>query len=60
MIITSKSDLDLSNDGFMATANTLDSIATPLLNLMEMIAVEGFTDDEKVAIAPNHHLAQQG
>ncbi len=52
-------DLDLSNVVFIATANTLDSIAAPLLDRMEIIAVDGYTDDEKVAIARNHLWPQQ-
>ncbi len=52
-------DLDLSNVVFIATANTLDSIAAPLLDRMEIITVDGYTDDEKVAIARNHLLPQQ-
>ena len=57
-------DLDLSNVVFIATANTLDSIAGPLLDRMEIITVDGYTDDEKVAIARNHllprHLIEHG
>ena len=52
-------DLDLSNVVFIATANTLDSIAAPLLDRMEIITVDGYTDDEKVAIARNHLWPQQ-
>ncbi len=52
-------DLDLSNVVFIATANSLDSISGPLLDRMEIITVDGYTDDEKVAIARNHLLPQQ-
>ena len=52
-------DLDLSNVVFVATANSLDSIAGPLLDRMEIITVDGYTDDEKVAIARNHLLPEQ-
>ena len=52
-------DLDLSNVVFIATANTLDSIAAPLLDRMEIITVDGYTDDEKIAIARDHLLPQQ-
>lgn len=52
-------DLDLSNVIFIATANSLDSIAGPLLDRMEIINVDGYTDDEKVAIARNHLLGRQ-
>ncbi len=52
-------DLDLSNVVFIATANTLDSIAGPLLDRMEVITVDGYTDDDKIAISRNHLLPQQ-
>jgi ATP-dependent Lon protease len=57
-------DLDLSNVVFVATANTLDTLAAPLLDRMEIITVDGYTDEEKVAIARNHllprHLTEHG
>ncbi len=49
-------DLDLSDVVFIATANTLDTIPGPLLDRMEIIAIEGYTADEKVAIATEHLL----
>ncbi len=52
-------DLDLSNVVFVATANSLDTIAGPLLDRMEIITVDGYTDEEKVAIARNHLLPRQ-
>ena len=52
-------DLDLSDVVFIATANSLDSIPGPLLDRLEIIPVDGYTDDEKVAIARNHLLARQ-
>ena len=52
-------DLDLSDVVFIATANSLDSIPVPLLDRLEIITVDGYTDDEKVAIARNHLLARQ-
>ncbi len=52
-------DLDLSDVVFVATANTLDSIPGPLRDRMEIIAVDGYTDGEKVAIARNHLLPGQ-
>ncbi len=52
-------DLDLSNVVFVATANSLETIAGPLLDRMEIITVDGYTDDEKVAIARNHLLPRQ-
>ena len=52
-------DLDLSDVVFVATANTLDSIPGPLRDRLEIIAVDGYTDAEKVAIARNHLLPGQ-
>ena len=52
-------DLDLSDVVFIATANSLDTIPGPLLDRLEIIAVDGYTDDEKVAIARNHLMARQ-
>ncbi len=49
-------DLDLSQVVFIATANQLDSIPGPLLDRLELITVDGYTDAEKVAIARNHLL----
>jgi ATP-dependent Lon protease len=49
-------DLDLSDVVFLATANVLDSIPGPLLDRMELVALDGYTEDEKVAIARDHLL----
>ncbi|MEZ5236070.1 MAG: hypothetical protein R2749_25735 [Acidimicrobiales bacterium] len=48
-------DLDLSDVVFIATANQLDTIGGPLADRLEIISLEGYVDDEKVAIA-RHHL----
>lgn len=52
-------DLDLSDVVFVATANTLDSIPGPLRDRLEIISVDGYTDQEKVSIARNHLLPNQ-
>ncbi len=52
-------ELDLSDVMFLATANVLDSIPAPLLDRMELVALDGYTEDEKVAIAREHLLPRQ-
>ncbi len=52
-------DLDLSDVLFIATANVADTIPGPLLDRMELIRIDGYTEDEKVAIARDHLVARQ-
>ena len=52
-------DLDLSDVVFLATANVLDSIPGPLIDRMELVALDGYTEDEKVTIAADHLLPRQ-
>jgi ATP-dependent Lon protease len=52
-------DLDLSEVLFIATGNVADTIPGPLLDRMEVVRLDGYSDDEKVAIARNHLLPRQ-
>jgi ATP-dependent Lon protease len=52
-------DLDLSDVLFIATANVLETIPGPLLDRMEIVRIDGYTEDEKVAIARDHLVARQ-
>ena len=52
-------DLDLSDVLFVATANVLDSIPGPLLDRLEIVRLDGYTEDEKVSIARDHLLERQ-
>ncbi|HEV7656980.1 MAG TPA: endopeptidase La [Mycobacteriales bacterium] len=49
-------ELDLSDVVFLATANVRDTIPGPLLDRMELVTLDGYTEQEKVAIARDHLL----
>ncbi|MDG2532299.1 endopeptidase La [Sphingomonas sp. HITSZ_GF] len=51
-------DIDLSDVMFVTTANSLN-LPQPLLDRMEIIRLEGYTEDEKVEIAKGHLIEKQ-
>ena len=52
-------DLDLSEVLFVATGNVAETIPGPLLDRMEVLRLDGYTEDEKVAIARHHLMPRQ-
>jgi ATP-dependent Lon protease len=52
-------ELDLSDVVFLATANVADTIPAALYDRMEVVTLDGYTEDDKVAIARSHLLPRQ-
>jgi ATP-dependent Lon protease len=52
-------DLDLSDVVFLATANVIENIPSALLDRMELVQLDGYTEDDKVAIARDFLLPRQ-
>ena len=52
-------DLDLSEVVFLATANVADTIPAPLLDRMDLVRLDGYTEDEKTFIANRYLLPRQ-
>jgi ATP-dependent Lon protease len=52
-------DLDLSDVVFLATANVIENIPSALQDRMELVQIEGYTEDDKIAIARDFLLPRQ-
>ena len=52
-------ELDLSDVLFLATANVAETIPAALLDRMELVTLDGYTEADKVAIARSHLLPRQ-
>jgi ATP-dependent Lon protease len=50
---------DLSRVLFLCTANTIDPVAPPLLDRMEVVSLSGYTEEEKLQIARRHLIPKQ-
>lgn len=51
--------VDLSECVFIATANTLETVARPLIDRMEIIELNSYSRNEKLSIAKNHLIPKQ-
>ena len=52
-------DLDLSDVLFIATANVVEQIPPALLDRMELVTIDGYTEDDKIAIARDFLVPRQ-
>jgi ATP-dependent Lon protease len=52
-------ELDLSDVLFLATANVAEAIPPALMDRMEFVQLDGYTEDEKVVIGRDHLLPRQ-
>ncbi|GAA3499397.1 endopeptidase La [Streptomyces prasinosporus] len=52
-------ELDLSDVVFLATANVLEAVPEALADRMDIVRLDGYTEDEKVVIARDHLLPRQ-
>lgn len=52
-------DLDLSDVVFLATANVVENIPSALLDRMELVTIDGYTEEDKVAIARDYLVPRQ-
>ena len=51
-------DIDLSNSHFILTANTLETVPPPVINRCEVVMLDRYSVDEKIAIAQQHLITR--